>query len=181
MTDVIRFYEAGQIIAAKNSGREASVGGELVTNLRLGRAKPYVALAASRQVSAELSRDLSGITSFDGSPSLYPRLFGYAGIDFELIDALLFLNAELRGATPRGASQANFYQNDTRVYDLKAYLELDMTVSTGKFPLLHREVGTEFLLSVRNLTNTRRIEPGFAGVDIRQPETSLFLQIKQHL
>jgi hypothetical protein len=131
-------------------------------------------------VSAELSRHLSGITSFDGSPSLYPRLFGYAGIDIELIGRLLFFNAELRGASPRGASQANFYQNDSRVYDVKSYLELDLTLSTGQLPLLQRDAGTQFLLSIRNLT-TQHTEPSFSDVDIPQPRSSLFFQVRQAL
>jgi outer membrane receptor protein involved in Fe transport len=181
LNDVIRFNQVGPLVVAKNSGREVTAGGELVANLRLGAVRPYAAVSASRQVSAELTRDLVGITSFDGSPSLYPRLFGYVGFDLDLIRSKLFLNTELRYASPRGASQANFYQNDSTVYDLPAYQELDVTLATGDLPLLDPELGTRFLVSVRNLFAGDHIEPGFAGVDIPQPETAAFFQIKQAL
>jgi outer membrane receptor protein involved in Fe transport len=181
LTDVIRFNQVGPLVVAKNSGREETAGGELVANLRFGAFRPYGALSASRQLSAEVTRDLVGITSFDGSPSMYPRLFGYTGFDLDLIKSTLFLNAELRFAGPRGASQANFYQNDSTVYDLPAYQQVDLTLSTGELPLLDQDLGTRFLVSARNVFAAEHIEPGFAGVDIPQPETSLFFQIKQTL
>lgn len=181
LSDAIRFNQVGAIIVGKNSGREVTVGGELIAQLHLRRFKPYVALSFSRQLEAELTRDLAGITSFGGSPSMYPRLFGYAGADTELIPSRLYLNAELRFANERGASQANFYQNDSRVYDLPGYYELDLTLSTGDLHLWAPDVSTRLVLSLRNAMNSNRIEPGFAGVDIPQPSRAMFMQLTQEL
>ncbi|HMI83156.1 MAG TPA: TonB-dependent receptor plug domain-containing protein [Polyangiaceae bacterium] len=181
LEDAIRFNQAGQLIVAKNSGSSVTAGGELVAKLQLGRFRPYAAISASQQVSAELTRDLRGITSFSGSPSMYPRLFGYGGCDLEILKSVLFGNVELAAAGPRGASQANFYQNDSQVYSLPAYYTIDMTLSTGQLPLLDRDLGTRFSVSGRNLLGARQIEPGFSGVDIPQPGRTLLLQVRQTL
>lgn len=181
LTDAIRFNQAGQLIVAKNSRNVETVGGELLANLHFGRFRPYAALSVSKQLSATLTREESGITSFSGSPSMFPRFFGYAGCDVELLHARLFLNAELWWAGPRGASQANFYRNDSRVYSLPSYQLLDVTLSTGSLPLLDRELGTRLLVSARNAFATDYQEPGFAGVDIPQPETTLLFQVRQTL
>ena len=181
LDDAIRFNQAGQLIVAKNSGKVATAGGELIAKLQLGRLRPYAAISASGQMSAELTRDLRGITSFSGSPSMYPRLFGYAGCDIELVPSFLFANAELAGAGPRGASQANFYQNDSQVYSLPGYYTVDLSLSTGALPLLDRDLGTRFLVSGRNVLGALQIEPGFSGVDIPQPGRTLLLQVRQTL
>jgi iron complex outermembrane receptor protein len=181
LDDAIRFSETAQLIVAKNSGQVTTAGAELIAKLHLGRFRPHVAISTSTQISAELSRDLVTISSFSGSPSLYSRLFGYAGCDVEILRSLLFLNAELWWAGPRGASQENFYQNDTTVYSLPAYQSLDLTLSTGDLPLLDRDLGTRFTLSGRNVLGAHQIEPGFGGVDIPQPGRSMFLQMRQTL
>lgn len=181
LNDAIRFNQAGQLIVAKNSGRVATAGGELIANLHFGRIRPYAAFSGSRQLSAELTRDLAGITSFSGSPSMFPRLFGYAGVDVELLQDQLFLNAELWWAGPRGASQANFYQNDSRVYSLPAYQLLDLTLSTGALPILDPDLGTRLLVSIRNALGASYMEPGFAGVDIPQPGRAMLFEVRQNL
>jgi iron complex outermembrane receptor protein len=181
LDDAIRFNRDGIVFGAKNSGSVTSAGGELIANLHFGRVRPYAAASTSTQLSAELTRDLRDLASFTASPSMYPRLFGYVGCDFDLIKAKLFLNAELWWAGERGGSQANFYENNARVYSLPAYKLLDMTLSTGRLPILDRDLGTRFSLSVRNALSEDHNEPGFAGVDIPQPRTTLGFQVRQEL
>ena len=181
LTDAIRFNQAGPTIVAKNSGGKKSWGAEVVANLRFGPVKPYFAVSGSEQISAEVTRDLAGITTFEGSPALYARLFGYGGVDIEVFESVLWLNCELWFVGPRGASQANYYSNDSRVYDLPAYRELDATISTGRLPLFDREYTTQFLFSAKNILDSKHFEPGFAGVDIPQPGTTVALQLKQTL
>ncbi len=181
LDDAIRFNQAGQLILARNSGRVATAGGELVLKLRLGPFRPYATVSATRQLSAELTRDLAGITSFSGSPSMFPRIFGYTGCDVDILPALLLLNVELWWAGARGPSQANYYQNDSRVYTLPAYQVLDITLSTGALPLLGPDVGTRLSVSGRNTLSADYIEPGFAGVDIPQPDTTVLFQLQQAL
>ncbi|MFZ5895076.1 MAG: TonB-dependent receptor plug domain-containing protein [Myxococcota bacterium] len=179
LNDAIRFNQAGQLIFAKNGGQVSTAGGELIVHAQFGRVHPYAAISASRQLAHELPRDLRGIASFSGSPSMYPRWFGYAGFDVELLRARLFVNAELFWSGQRGASQENYYQNASQPYSLPAYHTLDLTLSTGALPLLGRELGTRFLTSVRNVFAEDYLEPGFSGVDIPQPATSLLFQIRQ--
>jgi hypothetical protein len=112
---------------------------------------------------------------------MYPRLFGYVGFDMEFVKSTLFLNAQLSWAGERGASQANFYQNRSLVYSLPAYHLLDATLSTGPLPLLDRDLGTRFSVAARNALAQEHIEPGFAGVDIPQPRTTLVFQVRQEL
>jgi outer membrane receptor protein involved in Fe transport len=181
LEDAIRFYQVGSIIVAKNAGKVESAGAELTANLHWGRFRPYASVSIAKQLSVELTRELAGIISEDGAAPMYPRAFGHAGLDVELVLSQLYLNAELRWAGPRGASQGNFYQNNAETYELSAYRELDVTLSTGGLPLLDPELKTSFLVSVRNLTGTERLEPGFAGIDIPQPATNLFVQVKQAL
>jgi outer membrane receptor protein involved in Fe transport len=181
LKDAIRFNEGGNLIVAKNSGSVETVGGELQVTLKFDRIKPYAAVSMSRQLDYELTRDLAGITSFSGSPSMFPRLFGYAGVDVDLLNETLFLNAELWWAGERGASQANFYRNDTRVYSLGSYKILDLTLSTADLPLLDRDLGTRLTATARNVLSEDYIEPGFSGVDIPQPDTSFMFELRQSL
>jgi outer membrane receptor protein involved in Fe transport len=181
LTDAIRFNQVGTIIVARNAGREVTAGAELVARLLLGGVRPYTAVSSSRQIEAEVGRGLAGVSNVEGAPALYPRLFGYLGVDVDVIAPVLFLNAELRWAEQRGASQANFYQNDSRAYSLPGYHQLDVTLTTGPLRLLDPRLGTRCTLSGRNLVGSSRIEPGFAGVDIPQPGPTLMLQISQQL
>jgi hypothetical protein len=181
LDDAIRFNQTGRLYVAKNSGHVTSAGAELDVRVHLGRFRPYAALSTSRQLSAELTRDLEDITSFSGSPSMFARLFGYAGCDVELISSKLFFNAELWWAGRRGASQANFYLNEQRVYSLPPYHVVDVTLTTGDLPLLSPELKTRLSISAQNLLGEDYMEPGFAGVDIPQPGTTALFQIRQTL
>lgn len=181
LDDAIRFNQAGQLILAHNSGRVSTAGAELITKVVFGRFRPYAAVSLTRQISAELTRDLAGIASFSGSPSMFPRIFGYVGCNVDILPDVLQLNAELYWAGSRGPSQANYYQNDARVYSLDPYQVLDLTLTTGGLPLLDRDLDTRFSVSARNVLSRDYIEPGFAGVDIPQPDTSFLFQLQQEL
>jgi outer membrane receptor protein involved in Fe transport len=181
LDDAIRFTQAGQLYVAKNSGHVTSAGAELDLRVHFGRFRPYAALSTSRQLSSELTRDLADLNRFSGSPSMFPRLFGYAGCDVELITTKLFLNAELWWAGRRGASQANFYRNDLRLYSLPPYHVLDVALTTGDLPLLSPELKTRLSISAQNVLGEDYMEPGFAGVDIPQPGTTALFQISQTL
>ncbi len=178
--DAIRFNQT-PFIVAKNGGRVSTIGAELMARLQWRWLRPYAALSTSRQVSAQSTRDSQAIATFSGSPAMYPRLFGYLGCDFELMPSLLFANVELWWATRRGASQSHYFQNDLKVYSLPSYRTLEATLSTGDLPVLSRELKTRFLFSVRNLLGEDYLEPGFAGVDIPQPSTSILAQLRQEL
>lgn len=181
LDDAIRFNELGQLIVARNSGRVSTAGGELVAKLAFGPFRPYAAVSLTRQITAEITRDLAGIASFSDSPSMFPRIFGYAGCNVDILPDRLMLNAELWWAGARGPSQANYYQNDSRVYELDPYQVLDLTLTTGGLKLLDRDLDTRLSVSARNVLSSTYIEPGFGGVDIPQPDTSFLFQLQQEL
>jgi iron complex outermembrane receptor protein len=181
LDDAIRFNTRGALLVANNSGRVSTAGGELVAKLELGPFRPYAAVSVTRQISAEVTRDLEDIASFSDSPSMFPRTFGYVGVNADLVPDVLMLNAELYWAGSRGPSQANYYQNNSRVYSLDPYRVLDVTLTSGGFPLLDRELDTRFAVSARNVLSSDYIEPGFSGVDIPQPDTSFLFQLQQEL
>jgi outer membrane receptor protein involved in Fe transport len=181
LEDVIRFNRVASTIVAKNSGSEEIAGGEIYTQVNLGRVRPYGAASASSRLSSEITRDLQGVTDVEGLPTAYPRLFGYAGVGIELLDALLYCDTVLRFAGARGASQAHYYLNDSESYELPGYAELDVTVSTGPVAILAQDRRTRVLVSGRNLLGADVREPGYGGVDIPQDKTSFFAQIRQEL
>jgi outer membrane receptor for ferrienterochelin and colicins len=181
LEDAIRFNTGGVRVTARNSGRASTAGAELIANMHLGRFRPYAVVSASKQIDAQLSSGFDDTSSFDGSPSMFPRLFGYAGCDVELLTEKLFLNGEVWYAGPRGPSQAGYYGNNSTVYSLPAYQLVDLTLSTGGLPVLDRDLATRLLLSVRNVLNKYYMEPGFAGVDIPQPGRTLLFEIRQNL
>jgi hypothetical protein len=181
LDDAIRFNIAGSLIAANNSGSVRTTGGELVAKLMFGHFRPYAAVSLTRQISAEITRRLEDIASFADSHSMFPRFFGYVGCNVDIVPDVLMLNAELYWAGSRGPSQANYYQNNSRVYSLDPYQVLDVTLSSGGLPLLDRELDTRLSVSVRNALSNDYIEPGFSGVDIPQADTSFLFQLQQEL
>jgi outer membrane receptor protein involved in Fe transport len=181
LDDAIRFNPQGQFIVGHNSGRVSTAGAELITKLAFGRIRPYAAVSLTRQLEAELTPALADTASFSGSSSMFPRIFGYVGCNLDILPELLMLNAELYWAGSRGPSQANYYQNNARVYSLDPYQVLDVTLNTGGLPLLDRELDTRFSVSVRNTLSSDYIEPGFSGVDIPQADTSFLFQLQQEL
>jgi outer membrane receptor protein involved in Fe transport len=181
LDDAIRFNTRASLIVADNSGSVSTAGGELVAKLLFGHFRPYAAVSLTQQISAEVTRGLEDIASFSDSASMFPRVFGYVGCNADLVPDVLMLNAELYWAGSRGPSQANYYQNNSRVYSLDPYQVLDVTLSTGGLPLLDRELATRFSVSVRNALSSDYIEPGFSGVDIPQPDTSFLFQLRQEL
>jgi hypothetical protein len=181
LEDAIRFNQQGQFIVGHNSGRVSTAGAELITKLAFGRIRPYAAVSLTRQIEAELTPALAGISSFSGSPSMFARIFGYVGFNIDILPGLLMLNAELFWAGARGPSQANYYQNNRRIYELDPYQVLDLTLTTGGLPLLDRDLDSRFSVSARNVLSSDYIEPGFSGVDIPQPDTSFLFQLQQEL
>jgi outer membrane receptor protein involved in Fe transport len=181
LDDAIRFNTRASLIVANNSGSVSTAGGELVAKLMFGHFRPYAAVSLTRQISAEVTRGLEDIASFSDSASMFPRIFGYIGCNADIVPDVLMLNAELYWAGARGPSQANYYQNNSRVYTLDPYQVLDVTLNSGGFPLLDRELDTRFSVSVRNALSNDYIEPGFSGVDIPQPDTSFLFQLQQEL
>ena len=112
---------------------------------------------------------------------MFPRISATPAATSTSCRRCCFLTWSCGGPARAGPSQANYYQNDSRVYTLPAYQVLDITLTTGGLPLLGPDVGTRISVSGRNTLSTDYIEPGFAGVDIPQPDTTVLFQLQQAL
>ena len=95
-----------------------------------------------------------------------------------LKEAYLNLNATLRGVGPRYASVLNLEANNRKAYTLPAYGTVDVAASTIGLALLG---GTETSLafSVKNLLDTRFVEPGFGGIDLPTVGRTFLLEIRE--
>lgn len=173
LDDAIEFVQAGPFFVARNRGQRATSGLELTLRLALGAFYPYAV--------ASLTRDALENMQGGVAPPLYPTAYGYGGIDFNPVSSHFGANVEVRWTGPRGGSQGNVYTNDSRPYNLPAYTDLGATVRIKQLRLLSPTLETRLLASVRNLLDQRRLEPGFAGIDIPQPGRTFLLSIHQDL
>lgn len=171
--DRIEFIQSGANFRATNRGQQQNVGVEVVAQGVFGRFNPFV--------SATLQQTLLEGELIETAPQLYPNAKGRVGTHIDVSEAHLNLSAQLRYAGPRGGSQSNVLLNNAEPYELPAYVEADVTLSTDPIELLGPQYGTTFLLSAQNLLNTRYNEPGFGGVDVPAIGRTVLLEIRQSL
>ena len=171
LDDAIEFVQAGPFFVARNRGQRTTSGVELTLRLALGAFYPYAVGSLTR----------SAFDSLQGgrAPALYPPAYGYAGIDLDPVSSYFGANIEWRWTGPRGGSQGNVYTNDSRPYNLPAYSDLGATLRLKQMRLLSPTLETRVLLSVRNILDRRRLEPGFGGIDIPQPGRTFLLSLHQ--
>jgi outer membrane receptor protein involved in Fe transport len=174
LNDAIAFVQYTNFYVARNMGERSVQGVELAAHLMFGPVRPYVL--------ANASRHLFGAQSDAPEPSpLYPSYFGQVGADATLLRGLLFMNVRSRVVGPRGSSQGNQFLNDSRAYQLPAFVLLDASVTAGDFHLLAPDLGTQISVNVANALDRRVFEPGFGGIDVPQLGRTVLVQIRQQL
>jgi outer membrane receptor protein involved in Fe transport len=173
LDDAIEFVQAGPFFVARNRGQRTTSGLELTLRLALGMFYPYAVASLTR----------NALDSLEGgrAPALYPAAHGYGGIDFDPVTSHFGANVEVRWTGSRGGSQGNVYTNDSRPYNLPSYTDLGATVRLKQLRLLAPTLETRLLASVKNLLDRRRLEPGFAGIDIPQPGRTFMVSLHQDL
>lgn len=115
----------------------------------------------------------------DNPPPLYPTVVAGAGIDIDVPEAYLHLHGRAKVVGPRGPSQSSVFLNNGERYELPTYVVMDMTLSTKGLHPFGPSTETRFLASARNVSNSRWIEPGFAGIDLPNVGQTYFFECKQ--
>ncbi len=156
--DRIEFVRYARNFRAVNQGQAKNAGVEATLRYTHKVISAYGSIALQRSI-------VDGKLSTDPSAS-YPNAFGTVGADLDVPQVYLHLNAEVRAAGRRGATQGNIATNDDEPYSLPAYALLFMTLSTSNLHLLGGDAETRFLVSGRNLIGTRFNEPGYGGFDL---------------
>lgn len=110
--------------------------------------------------------------------SAFPGYKGFLNVNVSIKEAYLNVNASFRGVGPRYASALNVEANNRRAYQLPAYATLDASLSSVGLNLLG---GTEtsFALTMRNILDTRFVEPGYGGIDIPTVGRTVMLELRE--
>jgi iron complex outermembrane receptor protein len=170
IADRIEFVQSGAYFVASNRGKWDSVGTEGTLRLMLGS-------GVSGFLSASAVRGIGD--GHAGAIELFPKQFGRLGLNVELPRVFVNLNAQLRWAGERGASQSNIYLNDKTPYALPAYAMVDVTLTSIGLDFLRGRTQTRILVGVRNLLDARPCEPGFAGYDVPNLGRSITVEVRQ--
>ncbi len=170
--DPIRFQRVATDFVAVNEQAEQNVGAVASVRAHVGRFSGYATVSLQRQIAGG---------KLIGDPSAqYPNEFGTAGVTLGIPEARLRLNADLRWASARGATQSNVLLNNQAFYTLPAYAELDLTASTKDLHLMGDDKSeTRILFSVRNVLDQRYSEPGFGGFDVPMLGRTFLLELRQ--
>ncbi|MHB8878394.1 MAG: TonB-dependent receptor plug domain-containing protein, partial [Myxococcaceae bacterium] len=172
--DRIEFVQFGRNFRATNQGLRYQLGGELLVRGSVSRLSPYLGGSAV----IPLSPRAGGGLSIEPLP-LFPMYSGLVGLDVELPETHLRLNAHLRLVGPRGASQSNVLLNNDRAYSLPGYVALNVSVATSGLQLAPG-LRTDLLFALQNLALPSYSDPGFGGIDVPNPGWALLASVRQH-
>ncbi|WP_437565909.1 TonB-dependent receptor plug domain-containing protein [Sorangium sp. So ce542] len=163
--DRIEFTSHGANFVGRNQGDEVHAGAELSLRLAHERIAPYVSVAANGRVAhAEQGEEL--VYEMDTELPLVPFVFALGGLDVRIPEAHVNINVHAKLVSARGAAQGNVLLNDSEPYALPGYVTFDATISSVRADLLGDGSETGASVSVKNLLDQRRSEPGFGGFDV---------------
>ena len=179
LLDQAAFAQRGINEVALNMSRLGALSWE--TELRLDyrrKLAAYANLTINRTVvrldEEHYAADLSSYAN-----AAYPVVVGNVGASTELPHLPLRLSAELSYVSSRSSSSANTLEAGGR-YALPAYALLGACLRTRGLHLLEKRE-TVLVLVLRNLTDVRYADPGFAGIDYPQLGRTALLQVVQEL
>ncbi|WP_437320999.1 TonB-dependent receptor plug domain-containing protein [Sorangium sp. So ce385] len=175
IADRIEFTSLGANFVGRNQGDETHVGAELSLRLAHDRIAPYASVAANGRIAHVEKGKL--VYETDTELPLYPFVFALGGVDVRLPEIYSNINIHAKIVGARGAAQGNVLQNDGEPYTLPAYATVDVTLASLRADLLGDRTETAASVSVKNLFNQRRSEPGFGGFDIPAIGRSLTLNV----
>ncbi len=173
----IDFRPTGNNFVALNiTTPQRALGGELGFNFVLSRLTLNGAFTLQAREVTNDSLQTGALDAFI-SPA-FPGYKGFLNVNLSFKEAYLNANATVRAVGPRYASFLNVEANNRQTYALPAYGTIDVALSSVRLALLG---GTEtsFSLSVRNLLDTRFVEPGFGGIDIPTVGRTFLLEMRE--
>ncbi len=173
ITDKTGAIERQGNLTTMNLSSATSFGGELELLYR------HEALLAFGNASLQY-------TTLDSGPGraepqfidVFPLFMAGAGVGYSLPHLYSVVNLEARLIGERLSSQSNTLLNGSRAYVLPPRLTADLTLSSQGLSLVG-EGETYLALSVRNLTDARVVDPGYAGVDYPGLGRHLLLTVTQ--
>jgi outer membrane receptor protein involved in Fe transport len=166
----IEFSTLGLSYIARNRGVERVFGAELNARASIGRFAPQLS------ATSQWTLPLEGVVTT--APANYPTFWTLAGVDVDLLEIWLKLNATLRIVGARGSSQSNTFLNGQQ-YTLPPYAHLDFTAITDDLNLFGAGHETRLSFAFRNILDMRRSEPGFGGIDVPVLGRTLSLELNQ--
>lgn len=173
----IDFRPTGTNFVALNiTTPQRALGGELGFNFVLSRLTLNGAFTLqAREVTLE-SLQTGAVDAF--ASTAFPGYKGFLNANVALREIHTNVNATVRGVGPRYATALNIAANNGQAYSLPGYALVDAAVSSVGLALLG---GTETSLafSVRNLLDTRFVEPGFGGIDIPTVGRTFMLEVRE--
>jgi len=175
--DQAAFSQRGINQVALNISRVGSISWE--TELRLDYKRKlgaYGNLTINRTTYSQ-SNDTYVASLASYGNAAYPMVVANAGVSTEIPPLPIRASAELSSVGSRRSSSANALEAGGR-YDLAPYFLVGGTLRTVGLHLLPNKE-TTLLLVVRNLTDRRYSDPGFAGIDYPQLGRTFFLQFAQ--
>ena len=177
LLDQAAFSQQGINQVALNISRVGSISWE--SELRFDykrKVAAYGNLTINRTIYSQSNDNyVANLASFGNAA--YPMVVANAGVSTEIPHLPLRASAELSSVGSRRSSSANALEAGGR-YDLAPYSLVGGNLRTVGLHLLPNKE-TTLLLVVRNVTDRRYSDPGFAGVDYPQLGRTFFLQFAQ--
>ncbi|MBC8132896.1 MAG: TonB-dependent receptor, partial [Deltaproteobacteria bacterium] len=171
----ITVASTGAGYAARNQDAPAnSLGAEVNLTGRMAHVEPY--LRVSRQWFDTTSSPLA--RGPQTPPPFIPATWAMAGLRMSALARRLVVTGTWRWVGVRGASQNNAFLNDGIRYTLPSYQQVDITGSFALKPYA-RYWETRIVCGIHNLLDTRRVEPGFGGIDVPGMGRSVSLALVQ--
>lgn len=116
----------------------------------------------------------------DAPPESYPNMHGTVGVTVKIPEIYAALNAQVRFASERGATQSNQVLNSGS-YTLPSYATVDVTLASQELRLFGNQKETRLAATVWNLLDARYSEPGFGGFDVPVSRRSFGISIEHDL
>ena len=174
LDDAIEFVQAGPFFVARNRGQRTTSGLELTLRLALGAFYPYAVASLTR----------NALDSLQGgrAPRALPGSLRLRGHRLRPGDAATSgPTSRSAGPAPAAARRATSTPTTRGRTTCRPTPTWGPPCGIKQLRLLAPNLETRLLASVRNLLDQRRLEPGFAGIDIPQPGRTFMLSIHQDL
>jgi hypothetical protein len=176
--DRIAFRRFGNHFVAENRDRPLrGLGAEAVVRLALERLRPYVRGSVHRNFDDKQEGETT--SQPESKMPAYPTWTAIAGVDARVALVPVNVNVEVVHVGERESTQPNAVTNNNKVYTLRPYTRVDMTLSTTEFALPPSLGETFVALRAYNLLYNRYTEPGFGGLDYPVLGRTFLFELRQ--
>ncbi len=175
--DQILFNRQEANFVAANAGSVQFIGVEATAKLAINRFSGFVSASYEQQLNQDDAD--TQLNAPRKAIELFPNFQTFIGLDVSAPEIFLQLTALARIVGPRGSSASNSILNNLTPYELPAYWDFDVTLSTKGWTPFGEKSETILLASAHNLLGRARSEPGFGGYDIPQAGRTFLFEVRQ--